>query len=147
MVGLKALVVLVLFDPCRARGACPTTEPTGDVRGTYECPGDFGDGLLVTLQPEIEFRRGGAGYVLSDGSYGWKFAWCRKVNGKLSISGRRLDGPARPLRSQISADNGQPGFVPTYVIFPTVGCWEITGHAGKAAVTFVTNVVDHRDAK
>lgn len=100
MVRLQALVVLMLLDPYFARAACPTTKPTGDVHGTYECPGNFGsDGLLVTVEPEIEFRRGGAGYVLSDGSYGWKVAWCRKVKGKLSISGRRLDGSAPPLRS------------------------------------------------
>src|SRR5437773_1205156 len=71
MVRLEALVVLMLLDPCQARAACPTTRPIRDVHGTYECPGDFGsDGLLVTVEPEIEFRRGGAGYVLSDGSYG-----------------------------------------------------------------------------
>ena len=148
MVRLEALVVLMLLDPCLARAACPTTKPIRDVHGTYECPGNFGsDGLLVTVEPEIEFRRGGAGYVLSDGSYGWKVAWCRKVKGKLSISGRRLDGSAPPLRSQIGADNGQPGFVPTYVIFPTVGCWEITGRVGRTKVTFVTHVVDHRDGE
>jgi hypothetical protein len=40
---------------------------------------------------------------------------------------------------------GGPGFVPTdgslYLIFPTPGCWEITGRVGETSLTFVTVVV------
>ncbi|OFW47464.1 MAG: hypothetical protein A3J29_17145 [Acidobacteria bacterium RIFCSPLOWO2_12_FULL_67_14b] len=27
------------------------------------------------------------------------------------------------------------------MIFPTPGCWEVTGHAGEATLSFVVNVV------
>src|SRR6266702_7329259 len=138
-------MVTLVISALLAAPPCSPIRPSGEVHGTRECPGNFGSGgLIVTVEPEIEFRRGGPGYVLADGSYGWKVGWCRQVRGKLSITGRRLDASAPRLRSQISSDDGQPGFVPTYVIFPTVGCWEITGRAGKASVTFVTHVVDHR---
>ena len=124
---------------------CAVTRPAGDVRATSDCPGDYGNaGLLVGLQPEIVFRPGGAGFVLPDGSLAWKFGWCRRARGKLSVRGRRLDGGSPPARADIGPDNGEPGFVPMHLIFPTPGCWQITGEAGGSSVTFVTHVVDHR---
>ena len=32
-------------------------------------------------------------------------------------------------------------FQGSMLIFPTTGCWEITGHAGNASLTFVTEVL------
>ena len=36
---------------------------------------------------------------------------------------------------------GETGFQASYVIFPTPGCWEVTGRVADASVTFVTRVV------
>ena len=90
----------------------------------------------------IVFRPGGSGTVYPDGSVGMKIAWYRGngVRGKLTIQGKRLDAPAPPLRADFS-DYGDTGFQPSEVIFPTEGCWEVTGKVGSASVTFVTRVV------
>ncbi|HLC03673.1 MAG TPA: hypothetical protein VJK02_11595 [Anaerolineales bacterium] len=72
-----------------------------------------------------------------------KFPWWRGegVVGKLEIKGRRLDGHAPPLRAEIPEGYGDTGFQSSSLIFPTAGCWEVTGHAGDAELTFVTRVV------
>jgi hypothetical protein len=33
------------------------------------------------------------------------------------------------------------GFTPSTLIFPVVGCWEVTGTVGEDSLTFVTLVV------
>jgi hypothetical protein len=75
-----------------------------------------------------------------DGSLGWKFPWWRAVCGRLTITGRRLDAPAGPLRSSIPEGYGETGFQASGVYFPSKGCWEITGRAGDAELTFVVEV-------
>jgi hypothetical protein len=90
----------------------------------------------------IVFRPGGPGSVYPDGSVGMKIAWYRGngLHGKLAIQGKRLDAPAPPLRADFS-DYGDTGFQASNVIFPTEGCWQVTGIVGDASVTFVTRVV------
>jgi hypothetical protein len=44
------------------------------------------------------------------------------------------------LRSHFS-DYGDTGFQASQVIFPTEGCWQVTGTVGDSSVTFVTRVV------
>ena len=49
----------------------------------------------------------------------------------LTVTGRRLDGPAGPLQSDGKGHGGWTNddqFIMTGINFPTVGCWEITGH-------------------
>jgi hypothetical protein len=108
----------------------------------------FGNGKLwTTLWPNgtVEFRTGGPGSVDSHGSLGMKFPWWRGVRGKLTIEGKRLDGPAPPLRARIPEGYGDTGFQPTGLIFPTYGCWEVTGRVGVASLTFVTRVIQIKD--
>lgn len=91
----------------------------------------------------IVFRPRGAGIILPDGSLSMKFGWWRGagLRGKLTIYGKRLDAAAPPLRARIPDGYGDTGFQATGVIFPTQGCWEVTGEVGDAHVTFVTRVV------
>ena len=70
-----------------------------------------------------------------------KFAWQRGVRGALRIEGRRLDSVAPPLRAHIPNGYGDIGFQATAIIFPTPGCWEVTGRVGNASVTFTTKVI------
>jgi hypothetical protein len=35
---------------------------------------------------------------------------------------------------------GNKGFQPIYLVFPTPGCWEITGRLGAQSLTFVVQV-------
>jgi len=143
-----AVVVADLFGAISPAASsdtpCAVTKPSGDLRGTPQCPGDYGTGgLLVNLQPEIEFRPNGPGFVLPDGSLAWKFGWCRKARGKLTIQGTRLDASAPPLRAEIAQSSEKPGFSPSHLIFPTEGCWNVIGKLGASTVSFVTHVVDH----
>ena len=77
----------------------------------------------------------------SDGSIDAKFGWWRGAVGTLRIEGRRLDGPAPPLRANIPTGYGDSGFQAAGIIFPTTGCWEVTGRVGDASLTFVTLVI------
>ena len=55
--------------------------------------------------------------------------------------GRRLDASAPPLRAEVSDGYGDQDFQASGVIFPTEGCWEITGQVGAARLTFVNVVI------
>jgi len=83
----------------------------------------------------------GPEFVESDGSIGMKFGWWRIVTGDLTITGRRLDASAPPLRADVPSGYGQTGFQASGVIFPTEGCWEVTGEVGTTNLSFVTFVI------
>jgi hypothetical protein len=60
----------------------------------------------------------------------------------LTITGHRLDASAPPLSGQaFPGGYGLTGFNASGVIFPTEGCWQVTGHVGRATLTFVTFVI------
>ncbi len=125
--------------------ACAVTAPNGTTAADDNQSSSYGTRQLSTLLwPEgtIEFRPGGPGFRTRDDALGMKFPWWRGdgVRGHLRIEGRRLDGVAPSLRSEFT-DYGDRGFQATYIIFPTPGCWKVTGRAGDASITFVTNVV------
>jgi hypothetical protein len=113
-----------------------TVRHSPDDLGLSDAPVErsHGNGKLWAVLPpdgKILFRSGAAE----------KFLWWRGVRGKLSIQGRRLDASAPPLRARIPEGYGDKGFQSTALIFPTEGCWEVTGKAGGASLTFVTKVV------
>lgn len=123
---------------------CSVTRPNGQGTFLEGLSQDLhGTALISTgLWPDgtIVFRPGGPGFVTDDGALGMKWGWRRAVRGQLRIEGRRLDGPAPPLRAEIPAGYGDFGFQSTALIFPTTGCWEVTGRVGNSSLTFVTLV-------
>ena len=127
---------------------CEVTKPNGIAAGFQDrAPNSYGNKDVSVgpfgLWPEgtIIFKPGGAGFITRAGALGMKFGWLRGVPGKLTITGRRLDSEAPPLDSEVPEGYGEIGFQATYLIFPTPGCWEVTGHVGNSSVTFVTKVV------
>jgi hypothetical protein len=122
---------------------CAVTTPNGIAAGEEQPdPSSYGNRQVsVGLFGTVVFKPGGAGFVTRDGSLGMKFGWRRGVSGQLRIEGRRLDAEAPPLRAEVPSGYGDRGLQATYVIFPTPGCWEVTGRVGDASVTFVTSVV------
>jgi hypothetical protein len=127
---------------------CAVTTPNGIAAGeTHKDPASYGNAQVSVgpfgLWPDgtVVFKPGGAGFVTRDGSLGMKFGWRRGVSGQLKIEGWRLDAVAPPLRSEVPRGYGDRGFQATYVIFPTPGCWEVTGGVGDAKVTFITRVI------
>jgi hypothetical protein len=99
--------------------------------------GNHGNGKLWTVLPED-----GKLFITpeKDESFRQKFPWWRGVCGHLRITGRRLDGPADPLKAFVAEGYGEAGFQASHVEFPSEGCWEITGKVGEAALTFVVEV-------
>jgi hypothetical protein len=118
---------------------CPITRPNGSVPPGSTFGSEFhGNGALwVGLWP--------ANVVVdepkADGAIDAKVGWWRGVPGTLSITGRRLDAAAPPLRATVSDGYGESGFQASGLSFPTEGCWEVTGRVGTASLTFVTLVL------
>jgi hypothetical protein len=79
--------------------------------------------------------------VQPDGSIDMKFGWYRAVKGKLTITGRRLDASAPPLSAVVPDGYGDIGVQSSGIIFPTPGCWEVSGHVGSETLTFITQVI------
>jgi hypothetical protein len=116
---------------------CPVTLPPPD-------GGRYGNDALQTgLWPEgkVIFKPGGPGGELADGSLHMKFWWWRLRSGRLTFEGRRLDASAPPLRARVPDGYGPTGFQATSLIFPTPGCWEVTGRLREDSLTFITLVV------
>lgn len=139
-------------SPVATPASCPVTQSNGYVRppdveeffGESDFRAGYGNAALWTnlwmwgeyVVPVPD------SHVQPDGSLGpMKWAWYRFIQGDLTIEGRRLDGEAPPLRGSIPGGYGDIGFQPVGIIFPTGGCWEITGRVDGQALTFVVNVV------
>jgi hypothetical protein len=117
-----------------------------------------GDGRVVGVDEELLsdhaalariVGHGIFGHVGSDGSIRTKFPWWwggPGIKPRLNITGRRLDRPASPLRLEARPGSGEPDFWASGIIFPTDGCWKVTGRAGDAALSFVVQVIDSTDA-
>lgn len=122
---------------------CPVTQPNESTPPgeTVQDANYLGNGKLWTaLWPN------GKIYMLPenqepDGSYSMKWGFWRGVNGTLTVEGHRLDAEAAPIRADIPDGYGDTGFQVLDLIFPTTGCWEVTGRVGKSSLTFVTEVV------
>lgn len=101
--------------------------------------------ICAALWPDATVPIGpkGAGFILADGSLEMKYPWFRAagLSGKLTIMGRRLDAAAPPLKAEIGSGSSDTGFQATGLIFPTEGCWEITGKVGDTTLTFVNKVI------
>jgi hypothetical protein len=69
-----------------------------------------------------------------------KFPWDRAVRGRLRITGERLDADAPSLRAHVP-DYGPIGLQSTALVFPSEGCWEVTGRVADTSLTFVTSVL------
>ena len=144
-------LAIVVVCACRpAEFVCPVTPPYGQ-NPPGENPSELylgNDGLTTMLWPEgtIRFVEGGPGSVEADGSLAMKFPWWRGegVRGPLTISERRLDREAKPLRADIPEGYGETGFQASGLIFASAGCWEVTARAGEAELSFVTRVSDER---
>ena len=104
------------------------------------------DGLFTVLKEDgIILAR--PSDIRPDGTVAIKFPWWADgPEGPLAIRGRRVDGQSPPLRSEITPSVPETGFRgtgfwATSVIFPTEGCWEVTGTVDRSALHFVTFVL------
>jgi hypothetical protein len=82
-----------------------------------------------------------ASVIQPDGSIAIKLPWWRNLNGALTITAVRLDTHAPAVKADVPAGYGNYGFQPSDVVFPTQGCWKVTGRVGKTSLGFVVLVV------
>lgn len=126
--------------------SCHVTLPNGDLPPASlvarSRDSDFyGNGTLwVLLWWNNGVIRAGldAGVPMDDG-VSIKTPWVRgpELRGPLTIIGRRLDAGAPALHGNVGSDDRNPGFVASGVVFPTPGCWEVTGRVGAVSLTYV----------
>lgn len=95
--------------------------------GTLRAGALPGGGVMATIEP--------------DGSIRIKQGWWRRSTGRLVITGRRLDAPAPPLVAHVPSGYGDSGFIGTALVFPTPGCWRVTGRQGAARLSYVVRIV------
>lgn len=144
-VGVVSALSAGAIDPDEQQ-ACRVTRPNGRVPLVYGLPArdagvNHGNGKLY-----VGLWRDGRVTVPAraahpDGSIDAKFAWWRGVPGRLRIAAIRLDAAAPPARLSIPAGYGRKFFQATGIVFPTTGCWRVTGTVGRLArLTFVTRV-------
>jgi uncharacterized protein (TIGR03435 family) len=116
---------------------CNVTIPNG--RGSY------GNGKLWTTLPAD-----GILDVVPDehGRLSEKFVWDRTVHGHLSVSGRRLDGPGNFQTGPLGelSPGRDTGLLVEGLVFPSEGCWQVTGSAGDAELAFVMYVHSRQEA-
>lgn len=116
---------------------CTATQPNGQgLRHLYKyTAGNHGDGTSLATWLSAD---GTVPLCVSkDGSLRKKWRWWRGGRGPLDIEGRRLDGASSALRARIPKGYGQTGFQSSSLIFPTPGCWEVTGRVGATRLSFV----------
>jgi hypothetical protein len=134
-----ALASAALTGP---HGVCPLTLPNGNTPPGMEQAGmNHGNGRMWTAMWPHNVLIASGSYILRNGSVGTKWGWWRSTPGRLVITGRRLDGDAPPLEAGVPSGYGQMGFQPSGIVFPTEGCWEVTGSVGAVQLRFVTLVL------
>ena len=130
--------------------SCHVTVPNGTVAGsTQRNKTSYGNALLSVsgLWPNgtVVFEPTGSGFQTKDGALKMKFAWMRGMQGKIVVTGRRIDAAAPPLKFETNQTNDaqSTGFMASYLVFSTPGCWEITAQVGDredSKLTFVMRV-------
>ena len=150
LIGLMVIGRVAAVGAAPATPApCPVTQPNRKLPPPGEHVFGRGPGGHGTEELWTNLWTWGEGAVLvppshvnADGSLGgMKWPWWRGVPGSLTVEGHRLDAIAAPLRADIPDGYGDRGFIPSGLIFPTPGCWQVTGRVGEASLTFVVQVV------
>ena len=142
--GIPCLLALVVSIQAAAAPSNASAPPPPRVCAVTQPNGgsDFhGNGGVSTALWTYGVVVADARFIQADGSVRMKWPWWRRVHGPLRVTGQRLHRRAPPLRAEIAPGYGTIGLQPTSLIFPTDGCWRITGRVGRETLTFVTLVV------
>ena len=149
LVALLLSAAVTMGAACTPGGGSATTSPTSVAAATTACPETpmattpppdgntatlttswWSDGVIWAGVPPPGARWA----VRVDGQ---KVGWWRGVKGQLKVSGRRLDGPSKPLKADILAGYGDFGFQSSNIAIPTAGCWQITAQVSDHTFRFI----------
>jgi len=151
-VASATLVACIVATPSAVAASCPVTFPNlvKDPDAGFSANAfNYGN---ARIRANLNWTDGilragplpGGGYIATvnpDGSISTKLGWWRGVRGAFSITGRRLDRSAPPLRVSLhTASYPMIGFIPSGLTFPTIGCWRVTATQGVGRLTFVVLV-------
>jgi len=157
LVGLLFLTQLSLAQQSQTATAdvpetCPVTKaadhpfipPWPYPKVPYPGGSWFGTDRLWISPPEDGTWRGLGHYTPTDPTFRQKMQWWRQgydyhtePKPNLKVTGKRLDAPAPPLMAEANNVVGPPPSMMVGMNFPTLGCWEITGHYEDDELTFV----------
>lgn len=108
----------------------------------------FGTESLWTILPVDGTWRASAPGKVGDFVYTDKLPWFRlhpAFSGSLTITGKRLDGPAQSFTSTFEGNafprDDDNAMIMSGILVPTFGCWEITGHYAYQELSFTVRVV------
>jgi hypothetical protein len=134
--------------------SCPVTKPP---QPPFLPPPPYpSDGLIWVGSPKLWTNiptsgtwRGLPHYTPEDSRFRQKlFWWSEGYDSRienppqLTITGKRLDGPAPPLSADSTSNAGWTNdrdhpFMVAGIFIPTLGCWKITGHYKSAELSYV----------
>ncbi len=147
----RLVEVVVLFHALTMPAVAQTDEPASEHCPVTksEKPGGWIEndvlGVHVPSDGTFTFTPGGPGFVDADGAVGIKWPWVRFVPGQLNVGGQRIDEEAPTARAYIPGGYGEVGFQSMYLVFPTAGCWEITGGVAGKSITFTVLIAVEGD--
>lgn len=157
LVSLLLLTQASLAQPSQKKAevpeSCPVTKasdqpfipPWPYPKNPYPGGSWFGTDRLWIAPPPDGAWIGLGHYTPTDPTFRQKLFWWRQgldwhTEPKLRVTGRRLDSTAPPLaadRVNYGWQNRDQPFLVVGINFPTVGCWEITGHYENDELQFV----------
>jgi len=137
-----------IASPASAASGCVLSKTGPGVvpgRPSFNVGGRF---LAVSLSPGAQFvavpeGRPGRAFVQPNGTIRTKVGWW-SPRGTPRVTGRRLDAPAPPLDARIGVKSvvlGAGEFYPSYLFFPTVGCWRVTARNASTRLDFTVRVL------
>jgi hypothetical protein len=125
-----------------ASSVCSVTYPDGSVppQENVNSPHGYANKnktlwVAISEKGEMRVRQDEDGWLIAP-----KVAWSRGIRGRLTVTGGRLDKLAPAMKSVISDAYGDIGFQPVSLVFPSEGCWKITGKVGGEELTFINKV-------
>ena len=124
-----------------ANGVPPSAIPTAEAPPVPYVQDWFGNNALWVRLPKDTGLP--AQYDPTLKTLATKFPWWRTLNGKLTVTAQRLDGPTGQFQAQIGSpeEYGDIGFDPSYILWPSTGCWRLTGTVAGRSLTVTVRVV------
>jgi hypothetical protein len=131
----------------RPSPSCPVTRPNGSrPPGEAPSPHWHGNGRLWAGLETDGIYEVNRDDIAADGSIENKLGWATTPpTARPSISGRRIDASAPPLRVKSvnlgqSSNSTRPSFA-SAVAFPSAGCWRLSARVGDVSLRYVVEVV------